>query len=65
MQLSMKQYEARHLRDCLLAQAALCERMAATSWSESSARRLHQMAKECRDAAASSLEPAKQDAHVS
>lgn len=61
----MKRYEAKHVRDCLLAEARLCEHLAAASWDEAAAQRLRQMAKECLDAAQSALDLPAYDAHGS
>lgn len=47
----MKRYARQHLRDCLLAQAAFCDHIAAESWDESTALKFKQMARECREAA--------------
>ena len=53
----MKRYEPRHLRDTLLAQAALCEHIAAAAANEDIAMGFRQMADECRVEAATVYVP--------
>ena len=43
-------FDRDHLADCLLAQAHLCERIAARCWDEQVAAKYKKLAQECRDA---------------
>lgn len=53
----MNRYEPRHLRDTLLAQAALCEHIAAAAANEDTALGFRQLADECRVEAATVYVP--------
>jgi hypothetical protein len=43
----MTAYDRQRMHDCLVAQARLCERMAAESWDEIAAAKFIRLAKEC------------------
>jgi hypothetical protein len=47
-------FEHRHMAECLLAQAQLCERIASYCWNEETAKKFNSTAQECKKAAARS-----------
>jgi len=48
-------YDRQHMADCLMAHAHLCERIVTRCWDEEPAKKYHELARECRVAAAEQL----------